>query len=98
MRCVAPAGRSPAEVDRFQGTESAPIASSAGFHLVGLVSYARSEGLGVQPMVSGTGRRTLAAAGMLAAIAGGTVIARADDPPAREAQAEAGLSVSPMWV
>ena len=34
-------------------------------------------------MVSGTGRRTIAVAGVLAAIAGGAVIARADDPRAR---------------
>jgi hypothetical protein len=79
-------------------TRSAPIASSAGSHLVGLVAYARSEGLGVQLMVSGTGRRTIAAAGLLAAIAGGAVIARADDPPARGAQAAGGLGVSPMQV
>jgi hypothetical protein len=46
--------------------------------------------------VSGTGRRTIAAAGLLAAIAGGAVIARADDPGARAAQAAGGLSASPV--
>jgi hypothetical protein len=49
-------------------------------------------------MVSGTGRRALAAAGVLAAIAGGAVIARADDPSARSAQAEGGLSASPVTI
>jgi hypothetical protein len=47
-------------------------------------------------MVSGTGRKTIAAAGVFAAIAGGTVIARADDPSARLAQAEGGLAASPV--
>jgi hypothetical protein len=49
-------------------------------------------------MVSGTGRKTIAAAGVLAAIAGGTVIARADDPSGRAAQAEGGLSASPVLI
>jgi hypothetical protein len=49
-------------------------------------------------MVSRTGRKTIAAAGVLAAIAGGTVIARADDPGARAAQAEGGLSASPVLI
>jgi hypothetical protein len=63
-----------------------------------MIKYARSEGLGVQLMVSRTGRRTIAAAGVLAAIAGGAVIARADDPGARAAQAEGGLSASPVLI
>jgi hypothetical protein len=50
-------------------------------------------------MVSGTGRKTIAAAGVLAAIAGGTVIARAEgDPSARTAQAQGGLSASPVLI
>jgi hypothetical protein len=49
-------------------------------------------------MVSGTGRRTIALAGVLAAIAGGAVIARADDPSARAAQATGGLSASPVMI
>jgi hypothetical protein len=49
-------------------------------------------------MVSGTGRRTIAVAGVLAAIAGGAVIARADDPSARTAQATGGLSASPVMI
>jgi hypothetical protein len=69
-----------------------------GSRVVGLIKYARSEGLGVQLMVSGTGRKTMAAAGVLVAIAGGAVIARADDPSARAAQAEGGLSASPVLI
>jgi hypothetical protein len=49
-------------------------------------------------MVSGTGRKTIAAAGVLIAIAGGTVIARADDPGARAAQGGGGLSASPVLI
>jgi hypothetical protein len=49
-------------------------------------------------MVSGTGRKTIAAAGVLAAIAGGAVIARADDPGARTAQSSGGLSASPVLI
>jgi hypothetical protein len=49
-------------------------------------------------MVSGTGRKTIAAAGVLAAVAGGAVIARADDPSARTAQAPGGLSASPVLI
>jgi hypothetical protein len=63
-----------------------------------MIKYARSEGLGVQLMVSRTGRKTIAAAGVLAAIAGGAVIARADDPGAQAAQAEGGLSASPVLI
>ena len=54
---------------------AAPIASSSGSHVVGLVTYARSEGLGVQRMVSGTGRRTVAVAGCAGLRRGGAVIA-----------------------
>jgi hypothetical protein len=49
-------------------------------------------------MVSGTGRKTIAAAGVLITIAGGAVIARADDQSARTAQAEGGLSASPVMI
>jgi hypothetical protein len=49
-------------------------------------------------MVSGTGRKTIAAAGVLAVIAGGAVIARADDPGARAAQGGGGLSASPVLI
>jgi hypothetical protein len=52
----------------------------------------------VQLKVSGTGRRAIAAAGVVAAIAGGAVIARADDPPARAAQATGGLAISPIVI
>ena len=49
-------------------------------------------------MVSGTGRKTIAVAGVLAAVAGGAVIARADQPSARTAQATGGLSASPVLI
>jgi len=49
-------------------------------------------------MVSGTGRKTIAVAGVLAAVAGGAVIARADQPSARTAQAAGGLSASPVLI
>jgi hypothetical protein len=49
-------------------------------------------------MVSGTGRRTIAVAGVLAAITSGAVIARADDPSARAAQATGGLTASPVMI
>jgi hypothetical protein len=45
-------------------------------------------------MVSGTGLKTVAAAGVLAAAVGGAVIARADDPSARVTQLSNGLSLS----
>ncbi|HEY6892050.1 MAG TPA: hypothetical protein VI300_29880 [Solirubrobacter sp.] len=45
-------------------------------------------------MVSGAGLKTVAAAGVLAAAVGGAVIARADDPSGRAAQAEGGLALS----
>ena len=44
-------------------------------------------------MVSGAGLKTVAAAGLLAAAVGGAVIARADDPSARVAQAGGGLAL-----
>ena len=46
-------------------------------------------------MVSG---KAIAVAGMFALVAGGAVIARADDPAARSAQAGGGLAVSPVRV
>jgi hypothetical protein len=49
-------------------------------------------------MVSRTGRKTIAAAGVLAVIAGGAVIAQADDQNARVAQAGGGLSASPVLI
>lgn len=50
-------------------------------------------------MVSGTARRTFAAAGVLAAIVGGAVIARADDPSATSAQSrDGGLAISPLRI
>jgi hypothetical protein len=45
-------------------------------------------------MVSGAGLKTVAAAGVLAAAVGGAVVARADDPSGRAAQAEGGLALS----
>jgi hypothetical protein len=45
-------------------------------------------------MVSGAGLKTVAAAGVLAAIVGGAVIARADDSSGRAAKAEGGLALS----
>jgi hypothetical protein len=62
--------------------------------VVGLVAYARSEGLGVQLTVFGL--KTVAAAGVLAAAVGGAVIARADDLGARAAQAEGGLAMGSL--
>lgn len=47
-------------------------------------------------MGSGTGLKTVAAAGTLAAIAAGGVIAQADDPSGRAAQAEGGLAISTL--
>ena len=51
-------------------------------------------------MVSGTGRRAIAAAGALAAIAGGAVIAGADGMPsrARAPQGAGGLSMTPVTI
>lgn len=51
-------------------------------------------------MVSGTGRRAMAATGALAAIAGGAVIAGADGMPlhARAAQHAGGLSMTPTKI
>jgi hypothetical protein len=49
-------------------------------------------------MVSGTGRKTIAVAGVLAAVAAGAVIARADQPSARTAQLTGGLSLSPVLI
>ena len=49
----------------------------------------------MQLKVSGTGRRVVAAAGVLAVAAAGAVIARADDQGARTAQTSGGLAVSP---
>src|SRR3954469_13876194 len=45
-------------------------------------------------MVSGAGLKAVAAAGVLAAAVGGAVIARADDPSGKAAQAAGGLAVS----
>jgi hypothetical protein len=45
-------------------------------------------------MVSGAGLKTVAAAGVLAAAVGGAVIARADDPAGKAAQADGGLALS----
>jgi hypothetical protein len=45
-------------------------------------------------MVSAAGLKTVAVAGVLAAAVGGAVIARADDPSGRAAQAEGGLSLA----
>ena len=49
----------------------------------------------MQLKVSGTGRRVVAAAGVLAVAAAGAVIARADEQSARSAQTSGGLAVSP---
>ena len=81
------------------GGKAAPIASNSGSHVVGLLEYARSEGLGVQLMVSGTARRAMAVAGVLAVSAGGAVIvgaANGDEPSGQSAAVERGLSVKHM--
>ena len=52
----------------------------------------------MQLKVSGTGRRVVAAAGVLAVATAGAVIARADDQSARSAQSAGGLAVSPAQI
>lgn len=52
----------------------------------------------MQLKVSGTGRRVVAAAGVLAVATAGAVIARADDQGARGAQTSGGLAVSPATI
>ena len=52
----------------------------------------------MQLKVSGTGRRIVAAAGVVAVAAAGAVIARADDQSARTAQTSGGLAVSPAMI
>ena len=52
----------------------------------------------MQLKVSGTGRRVVAAAGVLAVATAGAVIARADEQNARSAQAAGGLAVSPVQI
>lgn len=52
----------------------------------------------MQLKVSGTGRRVVAAAGVLAVATAGAVIARADDQSARSAQSSGGLAVSPAKI
>jgi hypothetical protein len=52
----------------------------------------------VQLKVSGTGRRVVAAAGVVAVATAGAVIARADDQDARSAQTTGGLAISPAKI